>query len=192
MKSRVKWDEINLGDIERNKPVRQKITEPKTPYHPRTDDDSPFSPGGSFNDCTDDEMYADAICSALNEIASSSSSSSGKIADKSDAWPSSDDETTGPPPVDQDDEDEDSETERNSSTFREQRRAHYDEFQQVEEHRRKGSFMEDGSDEDFENGKANHDPSSSLTQGVRDIEIEDAQEQQSSSSSSLPPPKNGA
>ncbi|XP_057483071.1 protein phosphatase inhibitor 2-like isoform X1 [Actinidia eriantha] len=177
---RVMWDEANIGEIEANKPVRQKITEPKTPYHPRIEDDGSLSPRrGSFEGCSIDPMQAEAICSALNSMASSS----GKNFRQS-GWTSSDDEAD---PMDQDDEG--SETDRNGTSFREQRRAHYDEFRKVKELRRKGSMLEDASDEDLhENGEEKvgktYSPSS-LTAGMKDIDIDD-------SGVVTQPPPNGA
>ncbi|XP_011012364.1 PREDICTED: protein phosphatase inhibitor 2-like isoform X1 [Populus euphratica] len=175
-RGRVKWDEDNLGEIEANKPERQKITEPKTPYHPMIDvDDDSLSPrrGSSFNEVAEDTMRAEELRTALDIMASSSRNPSRR----SSGWTSSEDEVD---PMEQDEED--SETDR-SSNFREHRRAHYDEFRKVKELRWKGSFLED---EEEENGDEK-EGTSSLTTGVRDIEIEGAATTHQNSS----PPANG-
>ncbi|XP_070053277.1 protein phosphatase inhibitor 2 isoform X2 [Nicotiana tomentosiformis] len=162
----VKWDEANLGEIEANKPVRQKITEPKTPYHRMIDVDGSLSPiRGSFEEGNGDAVHAEAIRSALNEVASSSKNKSQRS-----GWTSSEDEADV---MDQDDADSGSEK---GKSFKEHRRAHYDEYRRVKELRRKGSFLEEASnseDEDLEKRDGRSDSSSSLTTAVKDIEIEE-------------------
>ncbi|KAE9463203.1 hypothetical protein C3L33_04926, partial [Rhododendron williamsianum] len=160
---RVTWDEANIGEIEANKPVRQKITEPKTPYHrpnSEDDDDGSLSPiRGSFEDCID-SMHAEAISSALNGV----SSSSGQNSQQSGGWTSSDDEADL---MDQDGQG------KNGTKFRELRRAHYDEFRKVKQLRREGSSLEDASSDEDDvknNGKINSP--SSLTAGVKVTEVE--------------------
>ncbi|XP_055818752.1 protein phosphatase inhibitor 2-like isoform X3 [Solanum dulcamara] len=153
MGAHVKWDEANLEEIEANKPVRQKITEPKTPFHRMNDDDdgSP-SPWDSFEEAN-----------ALDDVASSSENKSHRS-----GWTSSDDEADI---MDQDDEDSGSERIKN---FREHRRAHYDEYRKIKELRREGSSLEGASDdeiEDLEKRDGRCNTSSSLTSAVEGIDI---------------------
>ena len=171
MRGRVRWDEANIGEIEANKPVRQKITEPKTPYHPMIDDDSSLSPvRGSFDACIGDEndnhtVHAEAIWSALNDMASSSQKGAGQ----SGGW-SSEDEAEA---MDQDGDEK-------SLRFKEHRKAHYDEFLKVRELRQKG-LLEEEEEKDEDDGSVlckgeyESEPSSSLSDGVKEIDIEGKQ-----------------
>lgn len=168
-KARVRWDEANLGEIEANKPVRQKITEPKTPYHAMIDDDEDgsLSPmrGGTFKDGFENAMHAEAIRSALNDVASSS-----KTESHDPGWTSSEDEADA---MEDDEEGLDSERRR---SFREHRKAHYDEFHKVKELLQNGPLVEDESDEEAKETREKHgrcDSSSSITAGVKDIDIEE-------------------
>ncbi|XP_014510792.1 protein phosphatase inhibitor 2 [Vigna radiata var. radiata] len=135
MKGHVRWNEANIGEIEANKPVRQKITEPKTPYHPTIDDESSPSPvRGGFDECIEDQNdSANSEGNAFNNALSSSRTGT----KQSDGWTSSEDEV-------QETEDE----EDKSLSFKEHRKAHYDEFLKVKELQQNASILEDASDED--------------------------------------------
>ncbi|KAL8519366.1 hypothetical protein ACS0TY_010339 [Phlomoides rotata] len=155
--ARVKWNEENLAEIEANKPERQKITEPKTPYHPMIsddDDDNDSSSIGrsSFGQHFEDAMNAQEIPSSVNDEGSSSKTSLHRS-----GWTSSEDEEYE---MDQGEEDSDSERRK---CFREHRKVHYDEFHKIKELRREGSHLEEDSDEE-----------SSITAGVKDMDIKES------------------
>lgn len=66
----------------------------------------------------------------------------------------------------------DSETDAIGMSFREHRKAHYDEFLKVKELRQKGSLLEDEDDDaEIDRSDGLQDSSSSLSAGVKDIEI---------------------
>lgn len=83
------------------------------------------------------------------------------------------------------------ETDKGNLSFKEHRRAHYDEFRKVRELRRNGSLLVDEDDEDDVemDMKGRPDSSSSLSAGVRDIDIE--KNDKGNFSRQSPPPSNG-
>ncbi|CAL9085904.1 unnamed protein product [Musa hybrid cultivar] len=153
-KGRVRWNEANLVEIEENKPVRQKITEPKTPYHPMIDDDGSLSPRRTFDACLDNSAHAEALMTALNDVASSSKSSNG-------GWTSSEDET------DAMEQDDDSEEDVARLSFKEHRKAHYDEFHKVKKLLRVGSLVVDEDGEGNSSQLNSRERGNSTLNGVK-------------------------
>ncbi|RDX70729.1 hypothetical protein CR513_50005, partial [Mucuna pruriens] len=92
LEGHVRWNEDNIGEIEANKPVRQKITEPKTPYHPMLDDDIFLSPvREDFKECIGDKKNHSTNAERIdfNNAACCSRKGTGQ----SDGWTTSEDET---------------------------------------------------------------------------------------------------
>ncbi|XP_057826449.1 protein phosphatase inhibitor 2 [Cryptomeria japonica] len=144
VRSRVRWDETNLGEIEANKPVRQKINEPKTPYHAPQYEDGSVSPLSDRETSLGDAEHAEAVRSALSEVASSSREGRRQ----GNGWTSSEDEGDA---TEHDDEDSGTVVNKlsgNRLSFNDQRRAHYDEFRKAKELLCHGSALNEEDEEE--------------------------------------------
>ncbi|XP_019229981.1 PREDICTED: uncharacterized protein LOC109210951 isoform X2 [Nicotiana attenuata] len=127
------------------------------------DDGSLSSLWDSFEEANGDAIHSEVISSELDDMASSSGNKS-----RQSGWTSSEDEADI---MDQDDEDSGSER---SKSFREHRRAHYDEYRKIKELHRTGSSLEEASDDEIGNleerdGRCNTSPS--LMAAVKGIDI---------------------
>ncbi|OMO79436.1 Protein phosphatase inhibitor 2 (IPP-2) [Corchorus capsularis] len=116
MKGRVRWNEANLNEIEANKPVRKKIDEPKTPYHPmiNEEDGSPSKTTSETVKTIDYAAHAEALKDALNKVALISE----RHSNTSFGGETSSDE-------------EGLVKQKDAVSFEEKRKAHYDEFKKV-------------------------------------------------------------
>ncbi|GAY55231.1 hypothetical protein CUMW_162850 [Citrus unshiu] len=158
IKGRVRWDEANLNEIEADKPVREKILEPKTPYHPMVDDDGFPSPALDSSDSSSYAYaaHAEAIRSALNKVAISEKHSRPFAGSSS----SSEDEAN-----------EGDVRERRAMNFEDHRRTHYDEFKRVKELQKKANNSLLDDEDDYSDNEAGCNSSPSVSIGIRDIDI---------------------
>ncbi|KAJ4706063.1 protein phosphatase inhibitor 2-like [Melia azedarach] len=146
------------------------------------DEDSPSPRRGSFDEFIDsmgDAMDAEELRTALNDVASSSRKTTGKS-----GWTSSEEEAD---PMEEEDED------TGGMSFREHRKAHYNEFLKVKELRQKGSVLDD-EEEDDASAKENDgtcDSSSSLSAGVKCLDIDGDNTTTTLPQQSSSPPANG-
>ncbi|GLJ39599.1 hypothetical protein SUGI_0809300 [Cryptomeria japonica] len=118
VRPRVIWDEGNLEEIEANKPVRQKIIEPKTPYHAPGYEDEFMSLSDEARNL-DAAAHAESIQIALSKVENINSERSKHGGD----WTASGDEA----------EDMEQDREDGNKLFKELRRLHYDEYWKVKE-----------------------------------------------------------
>ncbi|KAK7858414.1 protein phosphatase inhibitor 2 [Quercus suber] len=160
MKGRVRWNEANLVENEANKPVRQKISEPKTPFHQMIEEDDTPSPIPESVASVGYAEHAEAIRNALNVVSTQKHSAplEGSVSSSSE-----DD-------ADAMEQDEGSVKINRDMSFNSHRKAHYDEFLRVKELKQKGYF----EDEDYDDHNARkHNSPSLLSDGVGAIQIDD-------------------
>ncbi|KAG6548136.1 hypothetical protein Mapa_010416 [Marchantia paleacea] len=180
---RVVWDEQNLDFLEANKTPKQKITEPKTPYHAPEAEDGLVSPSPN-DECTlmADAVHAEAIRHALSEVAASSNDEAGcsRPRPRGGGWTSSEDEAE-----EMDHDVEGFESNGRRWSFEEQRRAHYDEYRKAK--MLNGQEISDEDDNHIgehhrdrhlligSSSRSNQDQEANLSRSLSGIDLEETQ-----------------
>ncbi|KAJ7556227.1 hypothetical protein O6H91_05G075200 [Diphasiastrum complanatum] len=165
---RVVWDEQNLELLEANKTPKQKITESKTPFY-AAEDSGMVSPPYEIISSINSATHADAVRSALSEVASSSRVHTHNVPDFT--YPKNQ--------VAEMDEDGEREVENGHLNFEDHRRTHYDEFQKAK-HLCSNSLNDNEEDEneDEEMRPASCsrflDAQKSLVGRMNDMELQDS------------------
>eukprot|EP00850_Spirogloea_muscicola_P023750 SM000386S14567 [mRNA] locus=s386:55935:57281:+ [translate_table: standard] len=165
---RVVWDEENLDHLETTRLPKQKIDEPKTPYHAYSFDEESMSPYPA--EAASQGCNADEVRTALSELASTSSNASAGHGQGlalhlqrqgSSGWASSEDDTS-----DWDREHFDYSSESGSEaaaaagrrlSFKEHRKKHYDEFRKAKMLRQSSTELGLGGTDSNPNGSSRPD-----------------------------------
>ncbi|KAL2643511.1 hypothetical protein R1flu_011098 [Riccia fluitans] len=180
---RVVWDEQNLGFWEAHKTPKQKIDEPKTPYHPPEAEEDIVTPTPEQN-----AAHADAVRLALTQVASTSDRrvehADGEGSGASSSSVDDIQHRYNPEPKSMEIDEPPSQL-RRCRSFEEKRHIHQLEYRRAKSALGHRPMFEDDENDQKDKGQASgsgasssnscpDDPESNISKGFGDIDIQDA------------------